>query len=159
LCPGQDVKLPIRFNSTTKKGRMKLITRDTDYALRALCFSAKSKAKTVSAAELTRELSIPRPFLRKILQILNRKGILRSLKGRGGGFSLARSAKNIFLTDIMRIFQGKLKLNECFLNKHICPHRPKCPLRKKIIRVESYVLKELSSISIASLCKEVKIGL
>ena len=132
---------------------MKLITRDTDYALRSLCFIAKSKENIVTVTELTGKLRVPYPFLRKILQVLNRKGVLRSVKGQGGGFMLAKDPALIFLTDIMQIFQGELKLNECSLKKLICPERKTCPLRKKISGIERYVLGELNSISIASLIK------
>ena len=131
---------------------MKLITRDTDYALRSLCFIAKSKS-VVAATELTRQLRVHRAFLRKILQILNKKGILKSIKGKGGGFLLAKKPTRIFLTDIMRVFQGNLSLNECLLNKLTCPRKNTCVLRKRIVKIEDYVIKELSSISIASLLK------
>ncbi|MDD2927612.1 MAG: Rrf2 family transcriptional regulator [Candidatus Omnitrophica bacterium] len=130
---------------------MKLITRSTDYALRALCFIAKYKGKIVSVSELALKLRVPQPFLRKILQALNGKGILTSLKGQGGGFTLAKEPAKIFITDIMRIFQGTLRLNECFLQKLACPHKKTCLLRKKITGIERYVLRELNSITLESL--------
>ncbi|MDO8661821.1 MAG: Rrf2 family transcriptional regulator [Candidatus Omnitrophota bacterium] len=130
---------------------MKLITRNTDYALRALCFIAKSDGKIIPVSGLARELRVPQPFLRKILQVLSKKRILKSLKGQGGGFLLKRSPVKIFLPDIMRIFQGKLRLNECSLKKLLCPEQKTCPLRKKISGIERYVLRELNAISIASL--------
>ncbi len=132
---------------------MKLITRDTDYALKALCFIAAKKGKIVAIPDLIDELKMPRPFLRKILQVLNKKGLLKSLRGPKGGFLLGRPSKNIFLTDIMRIFQGELKLNACFLKKMACPDKKRCPLRKRITKIEEYVLGELRSINIASLAK------
>ncbi len=130
---------------------MKLITRDTDYALRALCFIAKSDGKVISVSILARELGVPQPFLRKILQILNKRRILKSIKGQGGGFLLNKGPARIFLPDIMRIFQGKLRLNECSLKKLLCPEQKTCPLRKKIASIERYVLRELNAISVASL--------
>ncbi|MDD2679337.1 MAG: Rrf2 family transcriptional regulator [Candidatus Omnitrophica bacterium] len=130
---------------------MKLITRDTDYALRALSFIAQNKDRIVAVSELTRKLRVPQPFLRKILQVLSRRRILSSLKGQGGGFILAKDPARIFIADIMRIFQGELKLNECFLKKLACPHKKACVLRKKITRIENYVLRELNSITIKSL--------
>ena len=130
---------------------MKLITRDTDYALRALCFIARHKDKIVSAAELVEQLKIPRPFLRKILQILNKKRILKSYKGKGGGFLLVLPASKIFLVDLIGIFQGPLHLNECFFKKMNCPNKKLCALRKKINSIEQYVIKELKSITITSL--------
>jgi DNA-binding IscR family transcriptional regulator len=51
----------------------------------------------------------------------------------------------------MRIFQAKFNLSECLLQKIACPHTRTCPLREKIKKIEAGVLKELNSITIASL--------
>lgn len=132
---------------------MKLITRDTDYALRALCFIARDKKGVIPVTELVAKLKIPRPFLRKILQVLNREGILDSHKGQGGGFTLARPAEKIRLVDLMKVFQGKFQLNECLFKKVICPNIRQCALRKKLDGIESYIIKELKPITIASLLR------
>lgn len=133
---------------------MKLITRDTDYAVRALCFIDKHKENLVSVTELVNRLKIPRSFLRKILQILNSEGILSSYKGQGGGFTLARKADSIFLVNLIEIFQGTLRLNECFFKKRDCPSVKICPLKKRIDAVEKKLINELKSITIASLLRE-----
>ncbi|MFH0935784.1 MAG: Rrf2 family transcriptional regulator [Candidatus Omnitrophota bacterium] len=132
---------------------MKLITRDTDYALRAICFIARDKDGLVSATELVEKLKIPRPFLRKLLQALHKKRILRSYKGQGGGFLLIKPVNKIFLIDLIKIFQGRFSLNECLFKKRACPNIKTCGLRKKIKNIENYVIRELNSISIASLLK------
>lgn len=133
---------------------MKLITRDTDYALRAVCFIAKHKDDLVSVTELVEKLKIPRPFLRKLLQALNKKRILRSHKGRGGGFLLVKPTDKIFLMDLIKIFQGGFSLNECLFKKKACPNIKTCGLRKKIENIENYIIRKLDSISIASLLKK-----
>lgn len=133
---------------------MKLINRDTDYAIRALCYLAKRTKEIVSVSELVKKLNIPRPFLRKILQILNKNRLLTSYKGAGGGFSLAKPAEKIFLPDLVKIFQGELKLNECIFKKRICPSVKICPLKEKLDTIELYVVKELKSINLASLLKK-----
>ena len=133
---------------------MKLITRNTDYALRAVCYIAGIKEKAVSVSELVEKLEIPRSFLRSLLQVLNKKMVLKSSKGQGGGFLLARGPEKIFLVDLIAIFQGPLKLNECFFKKLSCPNKKSCVLRKKIEGIENYVVKELKSITVASLLKE-----
>lgn len=133
---------------------MKLITRDTDYSVRALCFIAKSKNEVVSVSDLVKKLKIPKPFLRKILQILNAEGLLHSYKGLGGGFELARKPEKIFLVDLIRIFQGPLKLNECFFKKKYCPNIGVCPLKKQIDNLEGIVVAKLKSITISSLLKD-----
>ena len=132
---------------------MKLITRDSDYAVRALCFIARQKKEIISVAELVKELEIPRPFLRKILQLLNKKRLLKSYKGRDGGFELVLSAKRILLLDLIKIFQGPLKLNECIFKKAPCPNVKVCKLKKKMDNIQRYVISELQTITLASLLK------
>ncbi len=129
---------------------MKLITRNTDYALRALCYMSKQKA-IVTVGHLVKRLGVPRPFMRKILQQLNKERILESYKGRGGGFKLKVTPEKIYIIEIMRIFQGQVGLNGCFLKKDVCPNKGKCVLRKKIRSIEEGVLEQLRQITIASL--------
>jgi Rrf2 family protein len=132
---------------------MKLITRNTDYAVRALCYIAKAKDKLVSVPELVGALKMPRPFLRKILQALNRKKILKSQKGAGGGFSLLAAPEKIFLADIIKMFQGKLQLNECLFRRNRCPDIKGCSLRKKIQEIEQRVVKDIGNINLANLLR------
>lgn len=132
---------------------MKLITRDTDYAVRALLFIARHKARLISASELVACLRIPRPFLRKILQRLNKKGILKSYKGKGGGFSLALKPKEIFLVDLINAFQGTLKINECIFKKAPCPNIKTCKLKKRIDNIQRYTIAELKDVSLAYLLR------
>ena len=51
----------------------------------------------------------------------------------------------------MRIFQGRIGINGCFLKKDICPNRGKCVLRKKIQSIEDNVIRQLTQINIAAL--------
>jgi Rrf2 family protein len=81
--------------------QVKLITRDTDYAIRALCCIAKKKRELISAKELVECLKMPKPFLRKILQELQKEKLVHSYKGRGGGFSLAKSPEKTTLADLI----------------------------------------------------------
>lgn len=130
---------------------MKLITRDVDYAVRALCYIAIHKREIVSVAEIVKALKIPRPFLRKIFQILNKKGILKSYRGKSGGFALTTSPDKIFLVDLIEAFQGPFKLNECIFKKRICPDIRICLLKEKLKMVEKSVISELKAINISSL--------
>jgi len=132
---------------------MKLLSRNTDYAVRALCYIANEKKRMVSVTELVTALKIPRPFLRKILQTLNKKEILESHKGVGGGFKLAKRASNVSLARLIEAFQGPFTLNECYFKKEVCPNKPSCPLKNKIDAIERAVFKELSNITIGSIMK------
>ncbi len=130
-----------------------MITKHTDYAIRALCEMARNKQsrELFPVAELAEKLKIPRPFLRKLLQILNNKGVLKSYKGQGGGFKLGRPPQRIFVVDLIRIFQGPFKIDKCVLSKDVCPDVRTCLLRKKVVAIEKHMISELKSITIASL--------
>ena len=130
---------------------MKLMTRDTDYAIRALCFIAVRRGEVVSVAQLVSCLKIPRPFLRKILQILHKEKILVAFKGQGGGFKLAHKPNKISLVQLITIFQGKLRLNECLFKGALCPSVKTCRLKKRVDKIEQYMATQLKTITIASL--------
>ncbi len=133
---------------------MKLLNRDTDYAVKALLYITQQDPERVSVPELVKQLDIPRPFLRKILQILNREGVLNSFKGKGGGFVLAVPPEEILLTRLIDIFQKPVKLTECIFKEKICSDVRTCPLKKRIDTIEQHVISELESITIESLLKE-----
>ena len=133
---------------------MKLINRDTDYAVKALLYIVQKNPKRMSVSELVNALDIPRPFLRKILQTLNREGVLNSFKGVGGGFVLAMPPEEILLTRLIDIFQKPVKLTECIFKEKICSEVRTCPLKKRIDAIEQHVISELESITLDSLLKE-----
>jgi len=130
----------------------KIIIRNTDYAVRALCYMAarerEEKGGIITVTELVKELGMPRPFLRKILQKLNAAKLLISRKGKGGGFRLARQADKIFITQVMEIFQGPFKLNDCMFKRKICPNRKACFMRKKLEAIEEFAAAQLKGVTI-----------
>ena len=130
---------------------MKLITRDTDYSIRALIYIARNKDRIVSVTELVKELDTPRPFLRKILQLLSTSGVLKSYKGKNGGFELARKPEKICLLDLMEIFQGKFKLSECLFKKKICPNQISCKLRAQLDSLGELVENKIKEITLTTL--------
>jgi Rrf2 family transcriptional regulator, iron-sulfur cluster assembly transcription factor len=130
---------------------VKLLTRNADYALRAICYMYSRKERVLSVAELVGELKVPRPFLRKSLQLLNKHGLVISYKGKGGGFRLSDKAQDVSALDIIESLQGPFHLNECSFKRKACPNIPKCPLRKRIERIEKHVASELKAITIRSL--------
>ncbi len=136
---------------------MKLITRDSDYAIRSLIYMARGEnGELFDVPGLVNKLGIPRPFLRKILQVLGKKGIVHSIKGMGGGFILNRAADNILIVDIVKIFQGPINLTECLLGKEICPNIKTCPIRARIKRIEGHIKDEIGDLTVADVIGEMK---
>ena len=133
---------------------MKLINRDADYAVKALLSVARREGATVPVTDLTAQLGLPRPYLRKIMQTLARQGFVRSAKGRGGGFVLARPAGRIAVADVVRAFQGPISLHDCLSKEKLCPDVSACPLRKSLERLERRLVRDLQALTVASILKE-----
>ncbi|MCX5680463.1 MAG: Rrf2 family transcriptional regulator [Candidatus Omnitrophica bacterium] len=132
---------------------MKLITRNTDYAIRALAYMARKEDELTSATEIVKALKVPKQFLRSIMQKLGRNGFVKSYKGIGGGFKLSKRPSSVYIKDVAEAFQGAFRLNECLLGKSVCPNRKCCALKKKIDSIEKHVVSEMSSITVSDLLK------
>ncbi len=133
---------------------MKLITKNTDYAIRALGCISKNKDNIITVSGLSESLDMPQPFLRKILQSLNKKGILKSSKGKGGGFILNVDPAKISVLQLVEIFQGEFKLNEHVFKGKICPVIKICYFKQRLDVIESSVKKQLKLITIKKITKQ-----
>ena len=133
---------------------MNLLARDTDYAVRAILYMARHKGALVSTADLDRDLKLPRPFMRKTLQVLQKEGYLTSVKGYKGGFQLKREPRAIYLIDLMRIFQGEISLSDCLFKKKLCACVSSCPLRRVVKSMEGDLLRKLKAVTISHLMKD-----
>lgn len=90
------------------------LSKKARYALRAMYALAAEEARgPVLIAELAERERIPRKFLEVMLLELRNAGILHSKKGKGGGYALARPAKEITLGQIIRVIDGPLAPVPC----------------------------------------------
>lgn len=130
---------------------MNLLTRNTDYAVQALLAIAES-GERLSVADLCREVDLPRPFLRGLLQTLAKSGLVESVRGKGGGFRLLRDPEKISLYDVMEVFQNPMDTGGgCRLKKKPCPRQNGCGLRRNLRRIEATLVRELKGTTLASL--------
>ena len=87
---------------------MKLTSR-SEYALLALVYLTRHRGQGfVSVQTIAGAQRIPQKYLEQIMLVLKRSRYLRSSKGKGGGFQLARSPRSISLADVIRLFDGAL---------------------------------------------------
>ncbi|MBL4730311.1 MAG: Rrf2 family transcriptional regulator [Sulfurimonas sp.] len=98
-----------------------LITRASEYAILSLIVLAKA-TKPIDSETLSRDLSISKSFLAKILQSLAKKEILKSFKGVHGGFTLNKNPQDINMLEVMSIVEGKVPVVfECAPSQEDCP--------------------------------------
>src|SRR5262245_8567215 len=91
-----------------------MLSMKAKYGLRALTVLAREYGRgPVLIADLAATERIPRKFLELILLELKRKGVLRSKKGKGGGYSLSRPPAEVSIGELIRALDGPLALLPC----------------------------------------------
>ena len=105
------------------------LSQTAEYALRAMArIAVQGVAEPLLARDLSAETRIPRQYLLKILRRLVLAGILVSKKGRGGGFTLARSPARIILRDVLTAVDAYPQKGRCAFGLHACSRKNPCAL-------------------------------
>ena len=110
---------------------MRVSTRG-DYASRALLSLAlhADESGPTSVRDIAERTGLPQPYLEQILQALKGAGLVRSKRGAGGGYTLARPADDIRLSEIVSAVDGPIVLGD-FGEPHqdgACDHEGQCVL-------------------------------
>jgi Rrf2 family protein len=106
------------------------ITRQADYAVRAVLYLAKLGSENRAAtSQIAQEQEIPPSFLAKIVSQLSVAGLLQTSRGARGGVSLSRSPAEISLLEIVEAIDGPILLNECVAWTGACSHDKDCPIQ------------------------------
>jgi Rrf2 family transcriptional regulator, iron-sulfur cluster assembly transcription factor len=106
-----------------------IFSSSTEYAMRGLSeLSGRAQdGESIMLDELVAGTDLPRDFMAKIFQKLVRAGILRSARGRGGGFALARPSHEITLMHIVEAMEGPQLMDECVVGLEKCNDTMPCP--------------------------------
>src|SRR4030066_1368829 len=99
-----------------------MLSNTCKYAVRAAIYLALNTNKTskVGIKVISKELSIPSPFLAKILQVLAKHRLFSSTKGPNGGFGLLKDPFKISLYDIVILFDGNDLFEKCLISLRSC---------------------------------------
>ena len=120
------------------------ITRQADYAVRAMLFLAKleptQRAATSQIAEVQK---IPPSFLAKIISQLSIAGLIHTSRGARGGVLLSRPAASISLLEVVEAIDGPISLNECTLTPDICEFSGDCPMHQIWCETQNDLVKKL----------------
>ena len=82
----------------------------------------------VSAAELASETGLPVPTVQRLVSKLTAAGLLRSVRGVGGGLQLGRPAAAINVADIVEAVEGPIALTAC-IDEGSCDHETRCSMK------------------------------
>ena len=105
-----------------------------------------------SATELAVETGIALPTVQKLVSILSKGGLLRSVRGSGGGIQLARPAAAITLADIIEAVEGPIAIANCInANTCTCAIEPDCAIKPHWAVVNHAVRGALADVSLSNL--------
>ncbi len=102
-----------------------MLSQTSRYALHALIVIARSGGQA-NVRQIAAEATIPTNYLGKILHVLGRRGLLRSSRGAGGGFQLARRPEEIQLLEVIESFEDPQYFARCLLGSERCPEGRPC---------------------------------
>jgi Rrf2 family protein len=96
---------------------------------------------------------VPPRFLAKIFQSLAKAGVVKSHRGAKGGFSLARTAADITIKDVIEAIEGPIYLNVCLISQGECSRDKICPMHAVWEEAQEKMMGVLARANFADLAK------
>ena len=126
-----------------------------DYAVVMMSAAARHCGGVqLNAAHLAEETGIPLPTVQKLVSKLSHAGLLRSVRGAGGGFRLARPAAAVTLADVIEAIEGPIAMTSCVdTGKHDCGLEGSCRVQAHWPVVNNAVRGALAGINLTSLAR------
>jgi Rrf2 family protein len=110
----------------------RILSQTAEYALRAVVHLARhGEDGPIQAVDLAAATEVPETYLRKILNELVRGGVLRSTRGKRGGFQLAVPAKRLTLLAVVGRFDRITGRRRCILGRPECSDTNPCPMHAR----------------------------
>ena len=125
----------------------------TDYALRVLMTLAIRAPARVPTSEIAALFGLSENHLSKVATRLAREGFVNSERGRSGGLTLARPAKDILVGDVVRAMKRNDPVVECFGTDKSCLILPACGLREPLARAQEAFFATLDSYTLADVTR------
>ena len=134
-----------------------MLTNKGKYALKAMCHLAgQEPGFLVQVAHIARQNVISKKFLDAIMSDLRRAGLVSSKKGKGGGYTLARPAREISVGTIVRVIDGPLAPIACASVTAYCPCEDcvdvkTCQVRAMMIAARNAIANVLDNTNLAEM--------
>lgn len=132
---------------------MKLSSR-VRYGLRALVELADLQGDSPVLLEtVAHRQGISRKYLDAIFARLKAGGLLRSSRGVGGGFTLAKPPESITLAEVYQALEGPILLADCLADAKVCSRHEQCPTVQVWAEMSRIMYQYLQSVTVADLVK------
>jgi len=129
------------------------LTLHTDYSLRVLMFAALKGETLSTIAEIAEHFEISRTHLMKVVNDLGRAGYLDTVRGKKGGFRLAKKPSQIKVGAVVRDLEEDLGVVGCMQQTDYCPIQGACVLRRALGEATAAFLAVLDRYTLDDLVK------
>ncbi len=119
------------------------ISQAATIGLHAMAMLAGRPGGRLSAGEIAKALKVSVAHLSKVMGRLARSRLVRSARGAGGGFELARDPRRISLLQVYEAVEGPYRPSECLMDPPVCGGR-KCLLGRLVGSVNRQVRQQLA---------------
>ena len=126
----------------------------TDYGVRILRHLHNHRDDTLTAMNISEATGITYPFFIKIASLLKRRGLLKAIHGRNGGYELGKPAYKISVYDVYVAIEKKdMQIHHCLKSGEPCDHGnfPDCKMRKFFSGIQENIIAEMSGTKITDL--------
>lgn len=127
------------------------LTRYTDYSLRVLMYLAVRPDGFGTIQSIAEAYDISRNHLMKVVQELNRRGYIDTVRGKGGGMRLRLPPERINVGRVIRDMESDLALVECFGPNNRCVITPDCVLKNVLADAMGAFMAVLDRYTLADL--------
>ena len=137
---------------------MKISTKGR-YGLRALIDVAQfSEIEPVSISSIATRQGISERYLEQLMALLKKAELIKSIRGAGGGYVLAKDMSEISVGDVLRALEGNLEPVECaaFQENDTCEAAGGCVTKYVWQRINDSINQTVNEISIRQLVEESK---
>ena len=133
---------------------MKITTRGRYAVMALVSLAAASRGNPVALKDIAGQEEIPEPYLQQLFSRLRRRNLVKSIRGPGGGFLLARHPSQISIGEIIRTAEGRDAVIGCRRSGRTCGRIERCKTQGMWDTLESRMEEFLDSISIEDLFRE-----
>jgi Rrf2 family protein len=107
--------------------------------------------KPVLMRAIAENQSISRKYLHALLTSLKSAGFVRSVRGSGGGYLLAKPPSKIQVHDVLQVLEGSLSITDCVEDPQSCPRSDRCVTHELWQELSDAVQKLLANVTLQDL--------
>lgn len=108
----------------------------------------------IPLAEIAKRQDLSAKYLEQLIILLKGAGLIRSARGRRGGYMLARKPEDISVGEIVETLEGRLAVVDCVTDPELCYRSPECPTREIWVGVTDVLKNQLFSLTLQDILRK-----